>query len=126
MGVFRCLCRVLDLRELRLHGWNAATYLTSELENPQRDLPRILAFGTAIVALLLRCLERDLSSRCPSGAMVGKVEVGYVAAQSVFGPVGATVMGTVLALLFDLDRKCHDPCGPPGAAGRGGGLFSVP
>ena len=31
---------------------------------------------------------------------MGKVEVGYVAAQSVFGPVGATIMGTVLALLL--------------------------
>ena len=30
---------------------------------------------------------------------MGKVEVGYVAAQSVFGPVGATVMGTVLAAI---------------------------
>jgi len=33
-------------------GWNAATYITGELENPQRDLPRILLFGTGLVMLL--------------------------------------------------------------------------
>ena len=81
-------------------GWNAATYLTSELENPQRDLPRILAFGTAIVALLYVALNVTFLLVAPAEAMVGKVEVGYIAAQSVFGPVGATIMGTVLALLL--------------------------
>ena len=81
-------------------GWNAATYLTSELENPQRDLPRILAFGAAIVALLYVALNVTFLLVAPAEAMVGKVEVGYVAAQSVFGPVGATIMGTVLALLL--------------------------
>jgi len=33
-------------------GWNAATYITGELENPQRDLPRILLISTAIVTVL--------------------------------------------------------------------------
>jgi APA family basic amino acid/polyamine antiporter len=33
-------------------GWNAATYLSSELEDPQRTLPRILMIGTLLVMLL--------------------------------------------------------------------------
>ena len=33
-------------------GWNAATYLSSELEDPQRTLPWILISGTAVVTLL--------------------------------------------------------------------------
>ena len=33
-------------------GWNAATYLSSELENPQKTLPWVLIFGTIIVTVL--------------------------------------------------------------------------
>ena len=33
-------------------GWNAATYLSSEIENPQRALPLVLISGTSIVTLL--------------------------------------------------------------------------
>ena len=33
-------------------GWNAATYLTSELEAPERSLSRVLFVGTATVMLI--------------------------------------------------------------------------
>ena len=33
-------------------GWNAATYLSSEIENPQKTLPLVLISGTSIVTLL--------------------------------------------------------------------------
>ena len=33
-------------------GWNAAVYVTGEIENPKRNLSRILLAGTAIVLLL--------------------------------------------------------------------------
>ena len=32
-------------------GWNAATYLTGELENPAKTLPLVLAVGTGVVML---------------------------------------------------------------------------
>jgi len=33
-------------------GWNAATYISGELENPQRSLPRVLGISTALLAAL--------------------------------------------------------------------------
>ena len=33
-------------------GWNAATYILGELECPQRDLPRALIAGCALVTVL--------------------------------------------------------------------------
>ncbi|MCA9739413.1 MAG: amino acid permease, partial [Gemmatimonadetes bacterium] len=38
-------------------GWNAATYLTSELERPQRTLPWILGLGTGTVLVLYVALN---------------------------------------------------------------------
>jgi len=81
-------------------GWNAATYLTSELEDPQQSLTRILVIGTVTVMLLYLLLNFTFLYVAPMSAMAGKIEVGYVAAQHVFGSAGAAIMGVVLALLL--------------------------
>ncbi len=81
-------------------GWNAATYLTSEIENPQHSLPKILGLGTAVVLLLYLLLNFTFLLVAPIDAMVGKVEIGYVAAQHVFGEVGGNLMGVILSLLL--------------------------
>ncbi|MEE4361761.1 MAG: amino acid permease [Pseudomonadales bacterium] len=81
-------------------GWNAATYLTSELDDPERNLPRVLGIGTAVVLVLYVWLNYSFLHAAPQAEMAGKVEVGYVAATFIFGPQGAAIMGTVLALLL--------------------------
>jgi APA family basic amino acid/polyamine antiporter len=81
-------------------GWNAATYISGELEDPQRTLPRILIFSTSLVCLSYLLLNYVFLAVAPMEAMVGKVEVGYVAASYAFGEAGATIMGVLLALLL--------------------------
>ena len=81
-------------------GWNAATYLSSELENPQRTLPGILLTGTLIVMLLYLALNFTFLRVAPMDAMAGEVEVGYIAAQSAFGDMGGRFTGLLLALLL--------------------------
>jgi APA family basic amino acid/polyamine antiporter len=81
-------------------GWNAATYISSELKRPQRNLPRVLVISTSLVALSYILLNYVFLSVAPAEEMAGKVEIGYVAAQHVFGETGASIMGTLLALLL--------------------------
>ena len=81
-------------------GWNAATYLSSELENPQRTLPGILMTGTLVVMLLYLALNFTFLRVAPIDAMTGELEVGYIAAQSAFGDLGGRFTGLVLALLL--------------------------
>ncbi len=81
-------------------GWNAATYLTSEVANPQRSLPRALALGTGLVAGLYLLLNFTFLYAAPIDAMTGKLEIGYVVAEEAFGGVGAKLMGVVLATLL--------------------------
>jgi APA family basic amino acid/polyamine antiporter len=81
-------------------GWNAATYLTSELDDPNRNLPRVLGIGTAVVLVLYVALNFTFLYAAPQAEMAGKVEIGYIAATHVFGPEGAKIMGTVLSLLL--------------------------
>ncbi len=81
-------------------GWNAATYLTSELERPEQTLSRVLIYGTLIVLVLYVLLNFTFLYVAPMTALAGKLEIGYVSAQYIFGDVGAAVMGVVLAALL--------------------------
>ena len=82
------------------NGWNAATYLSSELEQPQKTLPRILLTGTLLVTVSYVALNFVFLYSAPINEMTGKVEIGYVVAQSIFGEVGAMVTGVIMALLL--------------------------
>jgi len=81
-------------------GWNAATYLISELDRPQQTLSRVLIVGTVTVLALYVLLNFIFLYVAPMDAMAGRIEIGYVAAQHVFGEAGAAIMGIVLALLL--------------------------
>ncbi len=81
-------------------GWNAATYLTSELESPERHLSRVLIRGTLIVLVLYVLLNFTFLYVAPASEMAGQIEIGYIAARHVFGETGADVMGVALALLL--------------------------
>lgn len=81
-------------------GWNAATYISGELADPQKSLPKILINGTAIVMGLYVMLHLAFLYAAPMDAMKGQVEIGYIAAQSIFGENGARIAGGMLALLL--------------------------
>ena len=81
-------------------GWNAATYLSSELEDPQHTLPVILLTGTLVVMVLYVCLNFVFLYVAPMDAMSGQVEVGFIAAEAAFGDLGGRVTGLILALLL--------------------------
>ncbi|ALW83933.1 amino acid permease [Hymenobacter sedentarius] len=81
-------------------GWNAAVYVTGEIENPKRNLSRILLAGTAVVLLLYVGLNYVFLRSTPLAGLSGQVEVGFVAATSLFGPLGGRLMGGVIAALL--------------------------
>lgn len=81
-------------------GWNVATYLTDELETPQRSLPRVLFAGAFGVMLLYILLNAVFLLTTPMELMVGEVEVGVIAARHVFGQTGAMFTGAILGVLL--------------------------
>ncbi len=93
-------------------GWNAATYLSSELEDPQRNLPRILFVGTAIVTLLYIALNYVFLRVAPMDAMSGQLEVGFIAAEYAFGERGGQFAGLVLATLLISTVSAMTVAGP--------------
>jgi len=81
-------------------GWNASAYLAGEIDRPQRNLPLSLLQGTLVVTLLYVLLNYVFLYTTPMEQLAGQVEVGYIAATSIFGSTGGKIMGIVIALLL--------------------------
>jgi basic amino acid/polyamine antiporter, APA family len=78
-------------------GWNAASYITSEIENPNRNVPRAFMIGTAVVTVLYVALNAAMLRAAPIEEMADKPEVALVAAQHVYGETGGRWMGALIA-----------------------------
>ena len=81
-------------------GWNAATYITNEIEDPQKNLPIILISGTLIVLVLYLLLNYFFLFGAPIEALEGKIEIGVIVAEQALGEVGGSVMGGLLSLML--------------------------
>ncbi|MGB1868597.1 MAG: APC family permease [Porticoccaceae bacterium] len=93
-------------------GWNAATYVTGELDDPQRNLPIVLAAGTAVVLALYLLLNFTFLSAAPISSMEGKLEIGVVVAEAALGGGAGQVMGAVLAVLLISTVSAMTMAGP--------------
>lgn len=78
-------------------GWNAAVYLASEVEEPEKNLPRSLIFGTLIVMGLYLLLNFIFLYTTPINELANKEEIGIIAANNIFGSFGAKIMGTLIS-----------------------------
>ncbi|MBC6412910.1 MAG: amino acid permease, partial [Hyphomonadaceae bacterium] len=93
-------------------GWNAATYVSGELENPQRDLPRVLVPGTAVVTFLYVLLNYVFMKVAPVEAMAGEVEIAAIAAKHAFGESGGRLTAIMLAVLLVSSASAMTLAGP--------------
>lgn len=81
-------------------GWNAAAYISGEIENPQRNVPLALLLSTSFVILLYLCLNMVFLRTTPMEEMVGQIEVGLISARHIFGLRGGEVMGLLITLML--------------------------
>ncbi|MEO7141924.1 MAG: amino acid permease [Bryobacteraceae bacterium] len=79
-------------------GWNAATYVAEEIRHPARTLPRALAAGTGLVALLYVALNAVFIYGAPLESLKGVVAVGSLAASRLFSPAISGVFSALMAL----------------------------
>jgi APA family basic amino acid/polyamine antiporter len=93
-------------------GWNASAYVASEFENPQRDLPRGLLIGTAIVTVIYLAINAVYFYGAPVDELAGKVEVGLVASRHLFGPFGTSLVVIVLLVSLLASASAMTIAGP--------------
>jgi len=78
-------------------GWNAAGYIGSEVKNPQRNLPRSLLLGTAVVLLLYLLLNLFYIYAVPPAEMSGVISIGGLAAGNAFGTVAESLLSLMIS-----------------------------
>jgi APA family basic amino acid/polyamine antiporter len=79
-------------------GWNASTYITSELRNSARNVPLSLTVGTVFVIVLYVTMNVAFLRTTPAAEMIGKQQVALIAGQHIFGTTGGKVMACFICL----------------------------
>ena len=79
-------------------GWNAATYITGEIRDPQRSLPRALLGGTLIVLVLYVALNAVFLYTTPIEKLSGQIDVAVIAGAHIFGEWGGRIVGALICL----------------------------
>jgi len=81
-------------------GWNASAYIASEIENPQKNIPRSLLISTLIVTVLYFFLNYIFLLTAPVKELIGQPEVGYISATKIFGSIGGSLMASLISILL--------------------------
>ena len=81
-------------------GWNAATYVAGEVRHPQRTLPAALFHGTLLVAVLYLLLNFVFLRTIPLSQLTGKIEVGALSANYIFGGDGGLLISAMICVLL--------------------------
>jgi basic amino acid/polyamine antiporter, APA family len=79
-------------------GWNAAAYLSSEIKDPARNVPRALLLGTLVVIVLYLLLNYVFLHTVSLNEMSGTVTVGKLAANNIFGTLGGNFVTMLISL----------------------------
>jgi APA family basic amino acid/polyamine antiporter len=81
-------------------GWNASAYIASEIENPQKTIPKSLILSTLTVTVLYFMLNLVFLLTTPMTELKGQVDVGYISATKIFGPTGGNLMAMLISILL--------------------------
>lgn len=81
-------------------GWNAAAYISGEIRDAQRNLPKALVVGTLCVMLIYTVLNYVFLYTVPINELKGVIEVGYLSAEKIFGQQVGQFMSLVIAVLL--------------------------
>lgn len=82
-------------------GWNSASYIAGEIAEPSRNLPRALALGTCLVALLYVVLNLVFIYAMPLETMKAETKLGAAVAAKLFGAgIGGAFAAAMAIALF--------------------------
>jgi len=79
-------------------GWNASSYIAGEILRPERNLPISLFLGAAFVSLCYCLINYIFLYTVPMSELSGQIDVGFLAAKSIFGQRGGAMMTVLICL----------------------------
>ena len=93
-------------------GWNAATYIGSEVRNPTRNLPRSLLVGTAVVTAIYLLLNLFYVYAIEPQSMEGVISIAGLAVGRAFGKAPEFVVSVLIAFAIFSSLSAYIILGP--------------
>jgi APA family basic amino acid/polyamine antiporter len=93
-------------------GWNAAVYVASEIREPERNLPRAMILGAAVVTLIYLGLNTVFVYAAPVEELAGRLEIGQIAARALGGSGLANLVTALIALALATSVSSMMMAGP--------------
>jgi basic amino acid/polyamine antiporter, APA family len=79
-------------------GWNASTYISSEIKRPEKNVPRSLLVGTGVVIVIYVLLNAIFLATTPAEELKGQLDIALIAGKHIFGENGGRFAGAVICL----------------------------
>ncbi|MBZ5651486.1 MAG: amino acid permease [Acidobacteriia bacterium] len=107
-------------------GWNDLNMVSGEIRNPERDIPRALIFGVALVGILYMLLNAAVQYVLPAGGIAASPRPASDAMAVVLGSVGAGLVsaGMALSMLVAMNGTIMSGARVPYAVARDRYFFS--
>ena len=86
-------------------GWEAVTFSSGEIRNPQRNMPLGLLAGTAVVIVLYIATNLAYLYVFPAGEIARSSRIAADAMNAAIGPIGASLIAGVILLLDHWRRQ---------------------
>ncbi|HAX95825.1 MAG TPA: amino acid permease [Prolixibacteraceae bacterium] len=93
-------------------GWNAATYIGSEVKNPRKNIPKALITGTLTVVALYFLLNVFFVYAIPPDQMKGVVSVGGLAVANAFGVKAESIISLLISFALFSSLSAYLILGP--------------
>lgn len=93
-------------------GWNASTYIGSEIKNPGRNLPGSLLIGTGIVIVLYLLINVVYIYAIAPDEMKGVISVGGLAMGNLFGPGAERLFSLLISIALFSSLSAYLIIGP--------------
>jgi len=108
-------------------GWNDLNMVSGEIRNPERDIPRALIFGVALVGVLYMLLNAAVQYVLPAGAIAASPRPASDAMAVVLGSFGAGLVsaGMALSMLVAMNGTVMSGARVPYAVARDRYFFSA-
>jgi APA family basic amino acid/polyamine antiporter len=96
-GGWKSIALALMWISFSFSGWNASTYIGSEIKNPKRNLPWSLFIGTGVVILLYLSLNILFVYAIKPSEMEGVIAIGGLAMSKMFGISADQIMSLLIS-----------------------------
>ena len=93
-------------------GWNAAVYVAEEIKQPVRNVPRALLIGTVGTVAIYLALNALYLRVVPHDQFLGRVAVGEIAAERLFGSAAGVLFAGVAVVIILSSLSAMTTAGP--------------